>query len=121
MAANLTRDEARTRAELIKVNAYRVLLDLTGGDTTFRSVSRIEFDCALDGAGTFVNLAAPGLHGVTLNGSPVSPDAFDGERITIGGLRGGRNDAVSRRSDKPRCRKPRRLLASSKRMRRRSA
>ena len=94
MAANLTRDEARTRAELVKVHAYRVLLDLTGGDTTFRSVSRIEFDCTLDGAGTFVNLAAPGLHGVTLNGSPVSPDAFDGERITIGGLRGGRNELV---------------------------
>ena len=91
MATNLTRDEARTRAELIKVEAYRVMLDLTGGDTTFRSVSRIEFDCALDEAGTFVNLAAPGVHEMTLNGRPVSLDAFDGERITIEGLRAGRN------------------------------
>ena len=39
MATNLTRDEARTRAELIGVVAYRVQLDLTGGDTTFRSRS----------------------------------------------------------------------------------
>ncbi len=91
MATNLTRDEARTRAELIKVVAYRVQLDLTGGDTTFRSVSRIEFDCALDGAGTFVNLAAPGVHQISLNGSPVSLDAFDGERIAIEGLRAGSN------------------------------
>ena len=50
MAANLTRDEAGTRAGLIKVHAYRVQLDLTGGDTTFRSLSRIEFDCAQAGA-----------------------------------------------------------------------
>ena len=91
MATNLTRDEARTRAELINVVAYRVQLDLTGGDTTFRSMSTIEFDCGRDGARTFVNLAAPGVHAITLNGSPVSPAAFDGERITIDGLRAGRN------------------------------
>ncbi len=92
MATNLTRGEARTRSELIKVDAYRVVLDLTGGDTTFRAVSRIEFDCAVDGGATFVNLAAPGVHGITLNGSPVGLDAFDGERIAVAGLRAGRNE-----------------------------
>ena len=92
MAANLTRDEARTRAELIKPHAYRVQLDLTGGDTTFRSLSAIEFDCARGGASTFVNLAAPAVHSITLNGTPVSPEAFDGDRIAIDGLRAGRNE-----------------------------
>ncbi len=91
MATNLTRDEARTRAELISVVAYRVQLDLTGGDTTFRSTSTVEFDCGRDGASTFINLAAPEVHSVTLNGTPVSPAAFDGERIVIDGLRAGRN------------------------------
>ncbi|MGH3206776.1 MAG: aminopeptidase N [Trebonia sp.] len=91
MATNLTRDEARTRAGLIGVVAYRVHLDLTGGDTTFRSRSNIEFDCAQAGASTFVNLAAPEVHSITLNGAPVSPAAFDGERIAIDGLRAGRN------------------------------
>ena len=86
MAANLTRDEARTRAELITVSSYQVELDLTGTDATFRSVSRIGFDCARPGARTFVNLAAPEVHAITLNGAPVSLDAFDGERITLGGL-----------------------------------
>ena len=56
VTANLTRDEARTRAELITVGSYQIELDLTGGDTTFRSVSTIEFDCARPGAGTFLNL-----------------------------------------------------------------
>jgi aminopeptidase N len=92
VATNLTRDEARTRAELISVVAYRVQLDLTGGDTTFRSLSRIEFDCARAGTPTFVNLAAPAVHSVTLNGIPVGVTAFDGERIAIDGLRAGRNE-----------------------------
>jgi aminopeptidase N len=91
VATNLTRDEARIRAELISVVAYRVQLDLTGGDTTFRSVSKIEFDCARGEAGTFINLAAPAVHSITLNGTPVRVEAFDGERIAIDGLRAGRN------------------------------
>jgi aminopeptidase N len=86
VAANLTRDEARTRAESINVDSYRVELDLTGGDTTFRSVSTIEFGCARPGTATFLNLAAPGVHAITLNDSPVSMSAFDGERIALDGL-----------------------------------
>ncbi len=86
MAANLTRDEARTRAELITVGSYQVAIDLTGGDTTFRSVSTIEFDCGTAGAGSFLNLAAPQVHAITLNGDPVPLDAFDGERVVLDGL-----------------------------------
>ena len=93
MAANLTRDEASERAALLKVSSYQVELDLTGGDTTFRSVSRVSFDCAAPGSRTFVNLAAPGVHAVTLNGAEVGPDAFDGERITLEGLE-SRNELV---------------------------
>jgi aminopeptidase N len=86
VTANLTRDEARRRAELITVGSYSVELDLTRGDTTFRSVTTIEFDCERPGAGTFLNLAAAQVHAITLNGTPVSLDAFDGERITLDGL-----------------------------------
>jgi aminopeptidase N len=87
VAANLTRDEARERAALISGVTYQVELDLTGGDTTFRSVSTIRFECAQPGAGTFLNLAAPEVRSITLNGSGISPDdAFDGERVAVGGL-----------------------------------
>ena len=86
MIANLTRDEARTRAESITVDSYQVELDLTGGDTTFRSVSEIRFGCARPGAATFVNLVATRVHAITLNGSPVNLDAFDGERVALDGL-----------------------------------
>jgi aminopeptidase N len=93
VAANLTRDEARERSGLITVGSYQVELDLTEGDATFRSVSRIGFDCAQAGAGTFLNLEAPRVHAITLNGVPVSLDAFDGERILLDGL-AARNEVV---------------------------
>jgi aminopeptidase N len=86
VAANLTRDEALERSGLITVGSYQVELDLSGGDATFRSVSRVGFDCARPGAGTFLNLAAPEVHAIILNGTAVSLDAFDGERITLDGL-----------------------------------
>jgi aminopeptidase N len=86
VATNLTRDEARTRAESITVDSYQVELDLTGGDTTFRSVCTIRFGCSRPGTATFLNLAAPGVHSIALNGMPVSGDAFDGERVTVTGL-----------------------------------
>ena len=86
MAANLTQDEARARADLITVSTYRVELDLTGGETTFPSVTVVTFRCNAPGAGTFINLTAPEVREITLNGVPVSVDAFDGDRITLAGL-----------------------------------
>jgi aminopeptidase N len=86
VTANLTRDEARERSDLLKVESYHVELDLTGGETTFRSVSTVTFSATAPGSGTFINLAAPEVTEITLNGAAVSPDAFDGERITLDGL-----------------------------------
>ena len=86
MAPNLTRKEARERAALIKVTSYQVDLDLTRGDITFGSQCVIRFSCAAPGAGTFVNLTAPAVSTITLNGEPLTPGAFDGERIALAGL-----------------------------------
>ena len=86
MAANLTRDEARERAALIKVASYQVDLDLTGGDTTFTARSVIRFRAAEPGKSTFADLSAPSVSKITFNGADVPLDAFDGDRITITGL-----------------------------------
>ncbi len=86
MTSNLTRDEAATRSALITVASYQVDLDLTGGDTTFDSVSVITFGCAAPGSSTFINLTAPAVREITLNDKPVSLDAFDGDRIMVTGL-----------------------------------
>jgi len=86
VTSNLTRDEAATRSALITVSSYQVELDLTGDDTTFGSVSVIRFGCAAPGSSTHLDLSARAVREITLNGSPVGPDAFDGDRITLTGL-----------------------------------
>ena len=71
MTSNLTRDEAAVRSALITVASYHVDLDLAGGDETFGSVSVIRFDCAAPGSTSFINLTAPAVREITLNGDPV--------------------------------------------------
>ncbi|WP_344259348.1 aminopeptidase N [Streptomyces sodiiphilus] len=92
---NLTRDEARERARLVTVHGYEIALDLrsatepapASGPRTFRSTTTIRFGCATEGAETFVDLIAPHVHSVTLNGVELNADrVFDGSRITLSGL-----------------------------------
>ena len=77
MASNLTRDEAAARSALITVASYQVDLDLTAGEETFVSVSVVRFDCTEPGSATFVDLSAPAVREITLNGAPVDLGAFD--------------------------------------------
>ena len=86
MASNLTRDEARERARLLDVGSYQVHVDLTGGETTFTSVTTVSFRCGSPGASAFIDLTAPAVSEITLNSAAVSPDAFDGDRIRLTGL-----------------------------------
>jgi aminopeptidase N len=65
---NLTRDEAAARAALLEVTGYEIDLDLTGSADTFRSVTRARFTARTPGATTFVDLIAPAVHEVVLNG-----------------------------------------------------
>ncbi|MZD05540.1 aminopeptidase N, partial [Streptomyces sp. SID5785] len=92
---NLTRDEARERAGLLSVDGYEVALDLrsaVGGTTgegprTFRSVTTVRFRASEPGASTFVDLIAPSVTAVSLNGEDLDPAAvFDGSRIHLEGL-----------------------------------
>ncbi len=89
VTSNLTRDEAQARAALLRIASYEVDLDLTapgGGEVTFGSVTVVRFDCATPGASTFIDLTAPAVREITLNGGPVGLDAFDGDRIALHGL-----------------------------------
>ncbi|MEU8518114.1 aminopeptidase N [Streptomyces sp. NBC_01216] len=91
---NLSRDEARERAELLTVDAYEVSLDLRSavGECadevrTFRSVTTIRFRRTGTGAATFVDLIAPAVDAVELNGRALDPSlVFDGARIALDGL-----------------------------------
>ena len=84
---NLTWDEARERAELISDVRYRVGLDLTEDDG-FRSEAVVTFRSANDDAETFIDLTAPELLELTVNGERRNPaDAFDGNRVRLDGLK----------------------------------
>ncbi|CUR62582.1 Aminopeptidase [metagenome] len=84
---NLTRDEAATRAALLDVTSYSIDLDLTTGDTTFASVTTLEFTCREPRASTFADLVAPTVREITLNGRSLDPaTAYADSRIALDDL-----------------------------------
>ncbi|MFF7411237.1 aminopeptidase N [Streptomyces lydicus] len=92
---NLTRDEAQQRARLLTVDAYEIDLDLSGAQEggTFRSATTVRFDAAEAGAESFIDLVAPTVHEVVLNGKALDPAAvFKDSRIALPGLQAGRNE-----------------------------
>src|SRR6266851_2495862 len=73
---NLTRTDARRRAELLDVTACEIELDLTDGrgkpgGRTFRSRATLRFRARHVGAGTFVDLVADRIREATLNGESI--------------------------------------------------
>ena len=84
---NLTRDEAATRAALLDVTSYAVDLDLTTGDTTFASVTTLEFTCREPGSSTFADLVAPTVREIILNGRSLDPaTAYADSRVALDDL-----------------------------------
>jgi aminopeptidase N len=81
---NLTRDDARTRAELLRVESYDIALDLTDGggkpsERTFRSTTTVRFTAARVGEATFIDVIADRFHSVTLNGVDLDVSDYDPE------------------------------------------
>ncbi|HQY33059.1 MAG TPA: aminopeptidase N [Actinotalea sp.] len=85
-AENLTRAEARDRAALVSVTSYDVTLDLTTGPEAFASTTVVRF-AATAGASTFIDLIAPRVHEVVLNGRALDVAAVVADaRIALDGL-----------------------------------
>ena len=81
---DLTRDEARERAELLHVVSYDVALDVTDGEPEFGSTSTIAFHCRRPGATSFVEVDGE-LVDAELNGQPLGP--LVGNRLVLPDLR----------------------------------
>ena len=83
---NITRAQAQERARLIESRSYDVTVDLTG-DTLFTSVTKATFGCRTPGADTWIDLIAPQVHSVVLNGASLDiTQVFDGNRIDLPNL-----------------------------------
>ncbi|MFI0818017.1 aminopeptidase N [Streptomyces sp. NPDC021098] len=92
---NLTREEAQERARLLTVDAYDIELDLSGAQEggTYRSVTSVRFDAAEAGASSFIDLVAPAVHEVVLNGDVLDPaEVFQDSRIALPSLLAGHNE-----------------------------
>ncbi len=84
---NLTRDEAATRASLLRVDSYAVELDLTVSDKVFESTTVIRFSCSEPGASTFADLVGATVHTITLNGRALDPfEVYRDSRIQLADL-----------------------------------
>src|ERR671935_2967065 len=84
---NLTREEARRRAELIQTPLYDISLDLTRESKTFSCEATIHFLCQEPGEETFIDFLAPSVDSCELNGEEVPKEAFNGARIKLTRLR----------------------------------
>ena len=80
---NLTREEAATRADLLTVHSYDVVLDLASGPTSFATRSTVRFS-AREGAETFIDFVGESVEAVILNGRRLDPaTAWADARITL--------------------------------------
>ncbi|MFI1863758.1 aminopeptidase N [Streptomyces jumonjinensis] len=92
---NLTREEAQLRARLLTTHSYEVDLDLSGAQEggIYRSVTTVRFDSAEAHAETFIDLVAPAVHEVVLNGKSLDVAAvFRDSRIALPHLHEGPNE-----------------------------
>ena len=80
---NLTRAEAIERAGIVSTQSYEIALDLTTGPTTFASATTVRFT-ATPGASTFIDLVAPTVREIVLNGRALDPaEVFADSRIAL--------------------------------------
>jgi aminopeptidase N len=92
---NLTAQEAEHRSRAVTVDTYDIALDLraAAGSGTFRSETEIRFDCADPEAPLFLDLRAPAVREVVVNGRALAPDqVFRDSRIELPHLVAGPNE-----------------------------
>jgi aminopeptidase N len=80
---NLSRAEAKERADHLYVHSYVVTLDVTKDEEVFYSKSEVKFSCNKKGYATFIDAVGRSVISATLNDRPVDTSNFDGESIFL--------------------------------------
>jgi aminopeptidase N len=83
---NLSRAEAADRSAHIKIHHYDVTLDVTTGEETFYSKSKVTFACSKPGYSTFIDAVGRRLISATLNGKLIDPSEFTGQSLHLKNL-----------------------------------
>ena len=79
---NLTSIEAAERSAILKIDNYKVDLDLTTGDETFNSKAVITFS-ATPGSNTFIDAISKRIITATLNGQALDVANYDGSSVFL--------------------------------------
>jgi aminopeptidase N len=80
---NLSRAEAADRSAHLKIHHYEVTLDVTTGDETFYSKSKVTFACSKPGYSTFIDAVGKRLISATLNGKAIEASEFTGQSLFV--------------------------------------
>lgn len=80
---NLSRAEAADRSAHLKIHNYEVTLDVTTGDNTFYSKSKVTFACSKPGYSTFIDAVGKRLISATLNGKSIDSSEFTGQSLFL--------------------------------------
>ena len=79
---NITQIEAAQRSEILKVESYKIDLDVTTGAETFLVKTTVKFAGLKPGATTFIDCVGKRVISAKLNGTDFDPK-FDGESIFL--------------------------------------
>lgn len=79
---NITQIEATERSAIIKVESYKIDLDVTTGAETFLVKTTVKFSGLKPGATTFIDCVGKSVISAKLNGADFDPK-FDGESIFL--------------------------------------
>ena len=80
---NLSRAEAADRSAHLKIHHYDVTLDVTTGEETFYSKSKVTFACSKPGYSTFIDAVGKRLISATLNGKSIESSEFTGQSLFL--------------------------------------
>lgn len=80
---NLSRAEATDRSAHLRIHNYEVTLDVTTGDNTFYSKSKVTFACSKPGYSTFIDAVGKRLISANLNGKSIDSSEFTGQSLFL--------------------------------------
>jgi aminopeptidase N len=93
---NITRAEAADRSALLHSHSYEALLDLTQPGDTFISTTTATFDCRTPGESSWIDLIAPSVRSVVLNGIELDvASVVSGARIALPNLQAANTVVVT--------------------------
>ena len=90
--SELTREEAQSRAQVLRVQQYAVDLDLTRGEDVFGSTTVVRFSVREAGVDTFVEVRPVTLVAAELDGVAVDPGGLRAGRLPLRGLAEGEHE-----------------------------